>query len=65
MRIDVTKLETALARQCKNAKDLNGVTSLTTIQRIRNGYEVKPKTVGRIARALNVDVADLVKEEVT
>jgi|GEM_PF-1704441 len=59
MKICASKLDTALARQCKNAKDLKGVASLTTLQRIRDGHDVKPKTAGRIAQALNIDVAEL------
>lgn len=62
MRIDIDKLETALARCCMNAKDLNGAASLTTVQRIRCGYDIKPKTAGKIAKILNVDISELVKE---
>ena len=65
MKISVEKLEIELARQCKTLSDLRNGASSKTLLRIKNGCEVTPKTAGRIARALNVDVADLVKEEVT
>lgn len=61
MRIVIEKLEMKLARQCKTISDLRNGASPKTIMRIRNGYEVAPKTVGRIAKALNVDVENIVE----
>ena len=42
--------------------DLRNGTSPQTLLRIRRGMEVKPKTVGRIARALGVDVTDIIQD---
>lgn len=63
MKINNNKLDAALARQSKNKTDLakEGVVSLTTFQRIGAGVDVKPKTVGKIARALDVDVSEIIE----
>lgn len=63
MKIDTTKLDLLLARQCKSLSDLRDGTSPQTLNRIRQGEEVKPRTAGRIARALGVDVADILEKE--
>lgn len=65
MRINAQKLDMQLAAQCLNLRDLRGSASPQTLQRIRRGEDVKPKTAGRIARALNCDVADILQTEVT
>ena len=59
MRIDPKKMELYLARKCMSEADLREGTSPQTLLRIRRGMEVKPKTAGRIARALGVtDIID-------
>ena len=62
MKIDPKKLDLLLARECKVLSDLRDGTSPNTLRRIRNGEEVKPRTAGRIARALGVDVTDILEE---
>ena len=62
MRIDPKKMELYLARACMSETDLRNGTSPQTLLRIRRGMEVKPKTVGRIARALGVDVTDIIQD---
>lgn len=65
MKIDVKKLEILQARECINNKDLRdraqlGYVTLTEIkQGIRN---LQPVTVGKIARALNCDVTELLED---
>ena len=63
VKINIPKLEIALARACKNERDLRSSISPQTLRRIRQGEEVKPATVGKLARALNVDVIELIKED--
>ena len=63
MKIDNKKLELLLARECKSLSDLRDGTSPQTLIRIRRGEDVKPKTAGRIAKALGVDVADILEGE--
>lgn len=60
MKIDNRKLDLQLARQCKIISDLRGVASTQTLTRIRQGDNIKPSTLGRIAKALNCDPADLI-----
>ena len=62
MRIDPKKMELYLARACMSETDLRNGTSPQTLLRIRRGMEVKPKTVGRSARALGLDVTDLIQD---
>ena len=63
MKIDCKKLELLLARECKSLSDLRDGTSPQTLRRIRRGEDVKPKTAGRIARALGCDPADILEGE--
>lgn len=63
MKISIQQLELALARSCKNARQLRPVVSQTTIQRIYAGQEIRPSTVGKLANALGVDPKDLLREE--
>lgn len=66
MRIDRTVFLNELARNCMTINDLSkkaGV-SYVTVHRIKNGtQEPMPKTVGKLAKALNVTVETLIKEE--
>ena len=61
MKIDIQKLDLHLARECKSLSDLRAGSSPQTLKRIRMGEEVRPKTVGRIAKALGVDPADILE----
>ena len=63
MRIDTQKLDLFLARSCKSMTDLRDGSSPQTLLRIRRGDEVKPKTVGRIAKALGCDPADIIDQK--
>lgn len=63
MKIDSTRFELALARIGENASCLRNVTSPDTLARIRRGEDVLPKTVGKIARALGVDPAELIADK--
>ena len=61
MKIDLNKLDLVLARECKAMSDLRDGVSPQTLTRIRRGEEVKPRTLGRIARALGVDVMEIME----
>lgn len=60
MRINKEKYHLAMARACKETKDLvaQGV-SRTTLAQIGT-KNLKPSTVGRIAKALGCDVTDII-----
>lgn len=65
MRIDRNKLKLAMAANCFNTSDLaaaSGVSAATIKRLCRNGA-AKPATIGKIAKALNVKVEDIIKEE--
>lgn len=64
MRINKRKLEMELARNCKTLSMLRGDgLSPQTLTRVKNGRIVKPVTVGKIARALGVDPAEIIEME--
>lgn len=60
MRINETKYNLVMARTCKETKDLvaQGI-SKTTLAQV-GAKNLKPATVGRIARALGCDVTDII-----
>lgn len=63
MKIENRKLDLQLARQCKTISDLRCVAFSQTLTRIRQGDNIKPSTLGRIAKALNCDPADILEGE--
>lgn len=63
MNIDVSKLNLAIAKSCMTLKDLSAVSGVntTTLSRIKQNRQVpSPKTVGKIAKALKIDVEELI-----
>mgnify|MGYP000194648794 FL=1 len=58
------KLEIAMANACMNPYDLCKVAEIRyqTYQRITSGKDAKPATVGKIAKALNVSVENLIED---
>lgn len=60
MRINKAKYQLALARACKDRRDLiaAGIPA-GTLSKIYT-KELKPATVGRIAKALGCDVTDII-----
>lgn len=61
MRIDRNKLDLARAKKMMMLKDLP--VSVVTIQRINDGKELRPITVGRIAEVLECEVEDIIVDE--
>ena len=60
MKINKSKYHLAMARACKSRKNLiEAGIPLGTITHVGNS-EMKPATVGRIARALGCDVTDII-----
>ena len=66
VRIDRKKMELAMARACMESRDLPAVAGLPrpTVQNAIVGKSVRPATLGKIAKALGVDPAELLAEEV-
>lgn len=65
MRVDKNKAAIARARSCKSSAELIEASGLvqSTFNRAMRGLDVKPATLGRIARALGVDVLDILEDE--
>ena len=65
MKIDKNKLAIALARKCWNQRTLrdNSLISSQTLRNVNAGKEVLPETAGKIARALDVDVTEILQED--
>lgn len=61
MRLNKEKYELAKARACMGQKDLieKGIPRGTLCQALR--AELRPETVGKIARALGVDVTEIIE----
>lgn len=65
MRVDRKKLEIAMARACMNSADLPKAAGMprATVQNAIVGKGVRPATLGKIAKALDVDPADIIETE--
>lgn len=65
MKIDEKKLNLALASACLTANELakNAKLGVDTLSKLRNGREAQPRTIGKLARALGVDVTELIEQE--
>ncbi len=65
MNLDLNKLKLVQARACLSTNDLSKTTGLSkvTISRVLNGkVKATPKTIGLIAKALNIDVAEIISD---
>ncbi len=65
MKADISKLRLAMARACMNPQDLAKAAEMPpqTVNGVLRGRSVRPATIGRIARALCVDVAEIIMKE--
>lgn len=65
MKIDNKKLDLIMAENCLSAEEfakLAGVSSVT-VSRIKKGTQkARPKTIGKIVKALNLKVNELIKD---
>lgn len=66
MLLDKTKMELAMARLGINRLDLSrklGITAANVSQYFKPGRDLHPKTVGKIAKALEIDPSEIIKSE--
>ena len=65
MKLDRQKYELARARACMGQKDLvaAGIPKGTLCGIINGRVEARPETLGRIAKALGVDVLEIIEAE--
>lgn len=64
MLLDVAKVKLAMARKQMTFRELMKASTMSNVTglRILSGREIQPKTAGRLAAALGVDVAELLKD---
>lgn len=64
MKLDRKKYELAKARACKGQKELEAAgIPKGTLCRLMGGGNAKPETIGRLAKALGVDVTEIMLDE--
>lgn len=64
MLISKAKLERLLAKECMTYSDLSSkseVSRITIQKMVKHKIDPRPATVGKIAKALNVDVVELIE----
>lgn len=64
MVAEKAKITLAMARACMNTQDLAKAAGMPpqTVNGVLRGRSVRPATLGRIAKALGADPADLIQE---
>ena len=62
MRANRNKLELAMAKACMNTADLQKAAEMPrpTVNSVVSGKNSRPGTIGRIAKALGVDVTEII-----
>lgn len=66
MKLDKKKLELAMARKCASIENLSEMTGISvySLTRLKNGAQRgRTKTVGLIAKALDVDVTEIIIDD--
>lgn len=65
MKINSTKLDVAMANACITTNELSNKANLnySTLTRIKSGSHANPATIGKIAKALNVKVEELIETD--
>lgn len=65
MKANIMKLNILMANNCFNTGDLQKKTQMPrpTLNNVMSGHSVRPATLGRVAKALNVDVRDIMELE--
>ena len=65
MRADRKKIELAMARACLSNSEVAERADMpeTTAKAVLQGRSAKPCTIGKVAKALGVDVTEIIEEE--
>lgn len=65
MKADKDKLYLAMARACMNTEDIQKAANMPrpTLNNVITGRSVMPATLGKVAKALKIDVADLLEDQ--
>lgn len=66
MKVNKRKISYAMLRACMNSTDVSAKSGVpvVTVRKVISGHGTTCKTLGRIARALGVDPAELIDEGV-
>ena len=64
MRVNKINLDLAMLRACMDPKEISQKAGISypAFVRARNQENVKASTIGRIARALNIDPAEIIEK---
>ena len=64
MKADRKKLELAMAMACMNTEDLQKASNIprSTLNNVISGRNVRPGTIGRVAKGLGVDVTEILED---
>lgn len=64
LRANRKKLELAMAMACMNTEDLQKSSEMPrpTLNNVISGRNVRPGTIGRVAKALGVDVTEIIED---
>ena len=65
MKANRKAMELAMARACMNGSDIANEADMPemTVKNVLSGRSVKPRTLGKVARALGVDPVEIIEEE--
>ena len=65
MRVNRKNLDLAMARACMTPAALAAAAGMPrpTVNNVMGGKGVRPATMGRVARALGVDVSELIQDD--
>ena len=64
MKVNKAYLDLAMMRACMNPKEISDRAGISypAFVRARNQESVKPATIGRIAKALNIDPGEIIEK---
>lgn len=64
MKANRRKLELAMAKACMNTSDLQKAAGMPrpTVNSVIGGRSSRPGTIGRIAKALGIDVTEIIDD---
>ena len=65
MKLEKKKIEIEMARRCITSKELQKKSGIPcgTYIKVVGGYNVKPETAGKLARALGCDVTKIMEDK--
>lgn len=64
MKVDSKKMQLAMARTCLTATEIAVAAEMPviTVKRVTSGKAVKPATIGKVAKALGIDVTEILED---